>query len=116
VDLLGPCIEECYTCAEACILSAHVMMGESGAPDPDSCIGLTLACADICAATGALAGRQTGGHRKVLKLLVEDCAVACDLCAAELESFVPNREQIRRCAELCRRCAATCRQVMPGLD
>ena len=82
VDLLGPCIEECYTCAEACILSAHVMMGESGAPDPDSCIGLTLACADICAATGALAGRQTGGHRKVLKLLVEDCAVACDLCAA----------------------------------
>ena len=72
------------------------------------CIRSNLDCADICAATGAMASRRTGSNEQVLRAAVQACAVACRACAEECQKHAEMHEHCRICAEACGRCAEAC--------
>ena len=58
-DKLLRCIEDCYSCAQTCIACADACLAESMVEQMRQCIRLNLDCADIGAATGAMASRRT---------------------------------------------------------
>jgi hypothetical protein len=76
--------------------------------DLRQCIRTDLDCADICAATGAMASRRTGSNQAVLRAAIQACATACRACADECARHGGMHEHCRICAEACRRCADAC--------
>ena len=76
------------------------------------CIRLNLDCADICAATGAMASRRTGSNIAVLKAVITACAEACRACAEECSRHAEMHEHCRICAEACRSCEQACRDAL----
>src|SRR5882724_8008022 len=82
-DALIRCIEACYDCAQACTVCADACLGEDMVKELTQCIRLNLDCADVCTAAGALASRRTGSDETILKLTIDACAQACQLCGQE---------------------------------
>jgi hypothetical protein len=72
---------------------------------------LNLDCADICTATGTVASRRTGANDEIVRRLVEACAEACELCAAECGRHAGHHEHCRVCADACRQCERVCREA-----
>ena len=105
---LARCIDECYECAQSCVICADACLGEEMVQQLLQCIRLNQDCADICAAAGAVASRRTGSNESVIRMTLEACAEACRLCAEECERHADMHEHCRICAESCRRCEEAC--------
>lgn len=111
-DTLIRCIDECYDCAQACQTCADACLAEQNVSALKQCIRLNVDCADVCAATGALAARRTGSNEQVLRQMLETCAFACRACAEECERHASQHEHCRICAEECRACEQACHAAM----
>jgi transposase len=111
-EALVQCIEACYACAQACTACADACLAEAMVDQLRQCIRLDLDCADVCAATGALASRRTGSNQAILRQMLEVCAAACRACGEECEGHARQHEHCRVCAEACRRCEQACREAM----
>jgi hypothetical protein len=111
-DALLACIEACYACAQTCTACADACLGENMVADLRQCIRLDLDCADICAATGAMASRRTGSNAGVLHAVIEACAAACKVCGDECARHAQHHEHCRVCAEACRSCEDACRAAL----
>ena len=105
-------IDEAYACAQACTSCADACVAEQAVADLRQCIRLNLDCADVCAATGAIASRRTGSNEAVIRRILEACAIACGLCAAECERHAQHHEHCGICAESCRMCETACQQAL----
>ena len=114
-DALIWCIEECYDCAQTCTSCADACLGEPMVARLTQCIRLDLDCADVCAATGAIASRRTGSNEEVIRRMLETCAIACRLCSEECERHAREHEHCRVCAAACRRCEKACREAMRSM-
>jgi hypothetical protein len=114
-DRLIRCIEECYACAQTCTSCADACLAERNVDKLKQCIRLDLDCADLCAATGALASRRTGSNVDVLRSVIETCAIACKVCGDECEKHARAHEHCRVCAEACRSCEQACRDALPDV-
>jgi len=110
-DALIACVEECYACAQACTSCADSCVGEDTSPNLTQCIRLNLDCADVCAATGALASRRSGANGQTLRMMLEACAAACRICGEECHRHASHHEHCRLCAQICLRCAQACDQA-----
>ena len=110
------CIEECYGCGQSCIACADACLAEKMVETLRQCIRLDLDCADICAATGAMASRRTGSNQALLKRMIETCAEACRLCAEECARHAGEHEHCRICAEACRSCEQVCRGAARSIN
>lgn len=111
-DQLLACIEECYNCAQTCTACADACLAEEMVADLRQCIRLNLDCADICAATGAMASRRTGSNEQVLRTVIQACAEACRVCGAECRSHAEMHEHCRVCAAACERCEQACTEAL----
>lgn len=111
-DALLECIEECYGCAQACTSCADACLGEKGVAELTQCIRLNLDCADICAATGAMASRRTGSNVEVLRVTIQACAEACRACGDECHRHRDAHEHCRVCADACRACEQACKDAL----
>ncbi|WP_375262682.1 hypothetical protein [Palleronia sp.] len=80
--------------------------------DLRQCVRLNLDCAEICAATGAMASRRTGSNEAVLAAAIKACAEAGNRCGEECGKHVDKHEHCRICAESCGRCAAACDEAL----
>ena len=111
-DRLLRCIEECYGCAQTCTSCADACLAESSVERLRQGIRLNLDCADICAATGAMASRRTGENVEVLRAVIQACELACRRCAEECRRHADMHEHCRICAEACVRCAESCNEAL----
>lgn len=107
-EALIRCIEECYDCAQSCLSCADACLAEESVSALRQCIRLNLDCADVCVATGAVASRRTGSNEEVIRLMLQACATACNLCGDECARHADMHEHCSICAESCRRCARSC--------
>src|SRR3546814_6366558 len=110
-DVLIRCVEECYACAQACTACADACLGEQMVQQLTQCIRLNLDCADVWAATGAVATRRTGSNEQVIRSMLETCATACRICGEECKRHAGQHEHCRVCAEACRRCEQACQEA-----
>ena len=111
-DKLLQFIEEAYSCAQTCTACADACLAESMVDQLRQCIRLNLDCADICAATGAMASRRTGSNPDVLRAAIQACEQACRKCGEECERHAGEHEHCRICAESCKRCADACQAAL----
>ena len=109
------CIEECYSYAQVCTSCADACLGEEMVRQLTQCIRLNLDCADVCAATGAIATRRTGSNEEVIRRMLEACATTCRLCGEECERHAGHHEHCRICAESCRRCEQACQEALRSM-
>jgi hypothetical protein len=109
--LLG-CLRECHDCATACTICADACLGEEKVQMLVRCIRLNLDCADVCDATGRVLARQTEADLSILRVLLQACAHACEVCGAECARHADMHEHCRVCAESCRRCAEACNRLL----
>jgi class 3 adenylate cyclase len=110
-DPLIKSIEEALACAQACTSCADACLGEDSVANLTQCIRLNLDCADVCAATAAIATRRTGSNEDLIRNMLEVCAGACSKCAEECEKHAGKHEHCRVCAEACRSCEQACRDA-----
>jgi hypothetical protein len=108
LDALVRCVEACFDCAQCCTACADACLGEDMVAELRACIRLNLDCAGICAATGAIASRQTFTNEAVLGVALEACAEICPACAAECRQHSERHEHCRVCAEACEDCDQAC--------
>jgi Domain of Unknown Function (DUF326) len=111
-EALVRCIDECFACAQACTACADACLAEDRVLQLKQCIRLNLDCADVCAATGALASRRTGSNEPILRQMLQTCAAACQVCGEECQRHAGHHEHCRICAEACRRCAQACEEAL----
>jgi hypothetical protein len=114
-EALIRCIEECYSCAQACTACADACLGEDMVKELRQCIRLNLDCADVCAATGAVASRRTGSNEEVIRQMLQACAAACRLCGDECERHAGHHEHCHVCAQSCRRCEQACQDALRSM-
>lgn len=107
-EFLVLAIEACADCGQACVACADACLAEDVGPKLRQCIRLNLDCADVCAATGALASRAATGDGTLLKALLEACGLACRLCADTCLRHAHVHEHCGICAGCCRRCERAC--------
>ena len=107
-DKLAECISACFQCAQACTGCADACLSEEMVADLTTCIRTDLDCADLCAATGNILTRQTGGQTSITLAALEACRAACAACAEECEKHAEMHDHCRICAEACSRCEAAC--------
>ena len=106
LSALGLCHQICLACADACL-------GESGSADRlRRCIGLNLDCAAVCAATLALATRQTETAPAVVHAQLHACALVCQACSEECGKHASMHAHCATCSDVCRRCQAQCNQLL----
>ncbi len=115
-EALIRCIEECYDCTNACTACADACLGEQMVQELKQCIRLNLDCADVCAATGAVATRRTASNEKIIRLMLQACAAACRVCGEECERHASMHEHCRVCAESCRRCDQACQEALRSME
>jgi citrate lyase beta subunit len=111
-EALVRCVEECFACAQTCTSCADACLAEEMVQNLRQCIRLDLDCADICAATGAMASRRTGSNEQVLRAAIQSCALACRACGQECQQHAGKHEHCRICAEACLRCADACERAL----
>ena len=114
-EALVRCVEECFACAQTCASCADACLAEEMVQQLRQCIRLNLDCADICAATGAMASRRTGSNEQVLRAAIQACALACRACWQECQRHAGMHDHCRICAEACRRCADACEKALDDL-
>ena len=115
-EALVACISECYACAQTCTSCADACLAEEVVQQLRQCIRLNLDCADVCAATGAVASRRTGSNEQTIRSMLHACTVACRLCGDECERHAAQHEHCRICAEACRRCAGSCESALESMS
>ena len=108
-------IEECLDCAQTCTSCADACLGEAHFAELRQCIRLNLDCADLCAATAAIASRRTGANDAVLKAVLLACREACRACGAECGRHASMHEHCQVCADACRRCEEACMAAAEGI-
>jgi hypothetical protein len=113
--LLG-CVQACFDCAQACTACADACLGEASPKSLSTCIRLDLDCAAICNAGGDILSRQTDFQIAMARAIIEACATACGLCAAECEKHAAHMEHCRVCAEACRQCEASCERFLESSE
>jgi hypothetical protein len=111
---LAGSVKACLECEAACLSCADACLGEPGIDTLRRCIRLDLDCAEICSATARLLARQYRPDVRLLRAMVEACAVACAACATECE-WHGLMEHCGVCAEACRRCEAECHALLGSL-
>jgi len=111
-DALVRCIEDCLDCVASCTSCADADLAESDVREMVRCIRLCLDCVDACDATARIVTRQTAPDLRVLRGMVEACAVACRACGDECERHAAHHEHCRICAKVCRRCERTCHDLL----
>jgi hypothetical protein len=109
------CIEECYSCAQSCTTCADACLGEEELNMLVRCIRLNLDCANVCYTTGQMLSRQTEADWDLLRLQLQVCAAACEICGAECRRHANHHEHCRVCAEACRRCEDACSKLLAAL-
>jgi len=114
-DALIRCLEECYACAQACTACADACLAEQTVQQLTQCIRLNLDCADVCAATGALATRRTGSNETLIRQMLSVCETACRICGEECERHAGRHEHCRICAEACQRCERACQEAVRSM-
>lgn len=114
-EILIRCIEECYACAQSCTACADACLGEDSVKDLQQCIRLNLDCADICAASGAIATRRTGSNEQIMRDMLQTCAAACEVYAGECERHASRHDHCRICAEACRACEQACEDAVKSV-
>jgi hypothetical protein len=114
-EALIRCVEYCYSCAQVCTSCADACLAEDMVDELTQCIRLNLDCADVCAATGSVATRRTGANEKVIRRMLEACAVACQVCGDECEQHGDEHEHCRICSEVCHGCAEACQEAVRGM-
>jgi hypothetical protein len=85
---------------------------QSDLPQLVRSIRLNLDCADACDATSRIVIRQTAPDLRLIRAMVEACAVACLACAEECELHAAHHEHCRVCAAVCRRCKQACDDLL----
>jgi hypothetical protein len=95
-DALIHCIEECVSCAQACMRS-----------DED--------CADLCNATARMLSRHTGYDANVTRTVLQACIIVCRSCGDECASHASHHAHCRACAEACRSCEQACQTLIEAL-
>jgi hypothetical protein len=112
VGALAGCIQACFDCAQSCTACADACLGEQDLQMLVRCIRLNLDCADVCGTTGRLLSRQTEADWEVLRLQLNACAAACQVCGVECEKHAEHHEHCKVCAEACRRCEQACNSLL----
>lgn len=115
-DALIKCIEECYSCAQTCTTCADACVAEETVAELRQCIRLNVDCADVCAGTGSMSSRRTGGNVELLDSVIQACAIGCRRCGDECGRHAPMHEHCRICAEACRRCEQACKPALSLLS
>jgi hypothetical protein len=70
-EILASSIDALTDCAQACTADAGDDLSESNVAEMVKCISLCLDCADICAATARVTGRQTDYDANVTRPLLQ---------------------------------------------
>ena len=102
------CVNACLDCAQACIICADACLAEQQPDRLGRCIGLNLACADLCRAAANVESRRTCADGRASRLILEACARICRLCADECATHAAMHEHCRICADVCRACEEAC--------
>src|SRR4051812_31339187 len=97
-NVLARCIEACYACSQACVACADDCLSEQDVTELVKCIRVNQDCADICAAAGRVASRQTAYDPSLTRTIVAACAETCRACADECERHAAHHEHCRICA------------------
>lgn len=116
INSMVACIETCHECEISCTSCADACLGEQNVQSLIHCIRLNQDCADVCAASGRLLGRQTESSWSLVAVQVDAMELACRLCAEECERHAQHHEHCRICAESCRKCEQACHRVMQALS
>jgi|SRR5215475_6818301 len=114
-QLLTRIISTCGECAQASTACADADMGEKMAADLVKCAQLNLDCADMCETTARVLTRQTGYDYDMIRAVVQACAQACHISAAECDRHAHMHEHCKVCAEVCHRCENVCNDVLAKL-
>ncbi len=109
---LAESVEACMECASTCVICADACLGEPMVSQLTQCIRLNSDCADVCAATAAVASRRTGSNEAVIKLMLRACMEACRECGTECRRHAGDHDHCRICAEACERCERACQQAL----
>ena len=108
-------IEAAYACAQTCTSCADACVAEDMVTQLRQCIRLNLDCADVCAATAAVASRRTGSNEEVIRMMLEACVTACRVCGEECGRHASKHEHCRICAEACQQCGTRCRSAIDSM-
>ena len=106
---LQACLDACLTCLAACEHCATACLAEPDVGMMAQCVRLDRDCADACALTARLLMRSSGLHPEACRLCAvacERCAGECGKHAAHHEHCRRCAVACRACAELCRSLAA----------
>ena len=114
-DALLRCIDACHDCVASCTSCADADLAEEDVGEMVRCVRLCLDCADACDATGRIVTRQTTPDLRLIRTMVEACAVACLACAEECDRHAAHHEHCRVCAEVCRRCKQACDDLLKAI-
>jgi hypothetical protein len=114
-DALERCVEVCLDCVASCTSCADADLAEEDVREMVRCIRLCLDCADACGATSRIVTRQTATDLRLVRAIVEACAVACLVCAEECDRHAAHHEHCRLCAEVCRRCKQACDDLLSAI-
>jgi hypothetical protein len=109
IDGISACALTCTSCADGCLAEQRVA-------ELRQCIRLNLDCADVCAATAALALRRTGSDEAVVRKMLDACITACGLCGEECQRHASHHEHCRICADACRQCGAACQEALRSME
>jgi hypothetical protein len=106
------CAKACAAAQVECDANFHhcAEMVSGGKKDHAKSMRLSIDCAELCAATARLCGRES----PLGLAAAETCAKACEACAAECEKEASD-EQMKACAKACRDCAAECHTIVKHL-
>ena len=115
IEALARCVEACVDCAQACTACADACLGEQDPKMLARCIRLDLDCADICQITGRIASHQTAFEPTLVRVVLQACVQACQLCGEECDKHAQHMQHCRVCAEACRRCEQACNQLATAL-
>ncbi|MEV4703078.1 four-helix bundle copper-binding protein [Actinoplanes sp. NPDC049316] len=114
-DELATLAETVIACGQTCAACADSCLGSGFAAGLTECIGLDLACADICATTARVLARPDGRDTAIVRALLQACAVACAACADECLRHVDSHRHCGTCAQMCRVCEEQCRSALMAL-
>jgi hypothetical protein len=111
-DALAMLSETVIACGQTCAACADACLGSGFAAGLTECIGLSLACADVCATTARVLSRPDGRDAEIVRALLAACAVAGAACAAECLRHAEILRHCGTCAQMCRVCVERCRDAL----
>jgi hypothetical protein len=110
--VLAATIEALADCAQACTTDADANLGEQNVAEMVKCIRLCLNCADLCAATAAVASRPAAAEIGVIEPLLAACAAICKSCGDECARHAQMHPHCRVCEGACRRGEQACHELV----